>query len=83
MLISKHGLMSKMKITSAGGIDLNNHLKLDYYFQYSTRKYFGQLHIRIYNLVKGPLLKWDSWSKTDSTAESLRGNGAFKTLWYH
>ena len=32
LLISKHGLMSKMKITSEGGIGLNNPLKLDYYF---------------------------------------------------
>ena len=56
MLISKHGLMSKMKITSEGGIGLNNPLKLGYYFQYPIRKFFGQLHIRIYNQIKGPLL---------------------------
>ena len=51
--------MSKMNITSAGAIGLNNYLKLGYYFQYqySIREYFGLLHIRIYNLLKGPLLK--------------------------
>ena len=47
MLISKHGFKSKIKITSAGGIGLNNHLKLGYYFQYSIRKYFGKQHIPI------------------------------------
>ena len=56
MLISKGSLKSKIQITSASGICLNNILKMGYYFEYSIRKYFGMLHIPIENVVKGPLL---------------------------